>query len=100
MRVHFLRTLIVGFLNTRYDAGLDNVSFLNQFIDAFQIGLLGPGQTFQVSGLPTRNCALSAPGRLQPLSTTSRSLLLAGRPGFGRGLLLRLLQSFEMHALL
>ena len=44
MSVHFPRILIVGFLNTRHGAGFNNVSFLDQFVDAFRIRLLGSGQ--------------------------------------------------------
>lgn len=44
--VHFLRIFIVRFLYTSHSAGLKDVSFIDQFIDAFRIRLLNPGQAF------------------------------------------------------
>jgi hypothetical protein len=62
MGLDFFHILIVCLLDTRHSAGLNNVSFLDQFVDALRIRLFPPGQPLQVSGLPTRNCAFSAPG--------------------------------------
>lgn len=42
--VHFLRVFIVCLLYTRDSTRLKDVSFLDQFIDAFRIRLLDPGQ--------------------------------------------------------
>ena len=60
MGVDFLCILIVGFLDTCHDAGFNNISFFDQFVDALRIGLFGPRQTLQVPRLPIRNCAFSA----------------------------------------
>jgi len=43
MRMYFPRILIVGSLYSRHRAGFKNISFLNQFIDAFRIRLLHAG---------------------------------------------------------
>jgi hypothetical protein len=48
--VHFPRILIVCFLYTRYSASLEDVTFFDQFIDAFRVRLLDPGQTFKNLG--------------------------------------------------
>lgn len=44
--MHFPRVFIAGFLYARHSAGLKNVSFFYQFIDAFRVRLRHPGQTF------------------------------------------------------
>ena len=45
MGVHFPRILIVCFLHTRYSTSLEDVTFFDQFIDAFRIRLLRSGQS-------------------------------------------------------
>jgi hypothetical protein len=45
MGVYYLRILIVGFLHTRHSASLEDVTFFDQFVDAFRIRLLRSGQS-------------------------------------------------------
>jgi hypothetical protein len=49
--MNFSLVSIVGFFNTRHDAGFEGVSFFEQLVDAFGIGAFKVRQSLKVAGL-------------------------------------------------
>src|SRR5205814_8991897 len=54
MGAHFSLVCVVGFLYTCHSTGLKEVTFFDQFVNAFRVRLLRSRQTLQISGLTSR----------------------------------------------